>query len=301
MVPVLLLTALFYAADPESDTRLAAILDRLSEEAEVFGNAARKVLAQETLVQKARISRRRLRFRIGKDAQKPPPPEYRQREIISDYGFSTFREAPESLHELRKVVSVDGKPVTSREKARATLTLGVTSDDDRLKKKLLLEFQQHGLPNAAVDLGQLIMLFLRRDISNYRFQITGERQLAGDNALVVGYTQAAGTESLTIYEGKQAKREPLEGEVWVRTSDYVPLRITLKSTTRGEDGQVTDHAAEVDYLRSGHGILLPASVRYEKHIGGELIVENTARYSSFSMFSVDAEIKFESEALPGQK
>ena len=196
---------------------------------------------------------------------------------------------------------MDGKPVTSREKARETLTLGASSDDDRLKKKLLLEFQRHGLANAAVDLGQLIMLFTRRDIGNYKFEITGEQQIPGDTALVIKYEQATGGESLTIYQGKRATRELLRGELWVRKSDNLPVRITVTSDTLEDDKKAAKHRAEVDYSRSAHGIMLPTLARYEKHIDGELMVENVARYSSFSMFSVDAEIKFEPEELPVQK
>ena len=39
-------------------------------------------------------------------------------------------------------------------------------------------------------------------------------------------------------------------------------------------------------------MVLPASVRYEKVIDGQVVVENVATYSDYQMFRVDTEIRF---------
>lgn len=295
---LLLVAAL--TAHAETDQRLEAVLDRVSEEAEVFAAIAPKIIARETLRQKARKPRRRFRLRIGRSAVETPAISYRTREIVSEYGFSTFKEAPASLHELRKVLSVDGRPVTDQRKAREALTLGITKDDDRLKKKMLRQFEKHGLMGAATDFGQLVLLFLRRQINNYEFKITGNYRMGADRMLILDYKQLEGRDSLTIFEGRTAVHARLEGKLWVQESSYVPLRITLSTTV--EDGKhVTVHRGNVDYFRSAFGVILPASVRYEKLVDNQVMVQNVSVYSSFRMFAVEAEIKFAPvEAAPKQ-
>ncbi len=286
------LAFLFLALTPlRAAGPLAQVLDRVSEEAEVFRRLAPKIVARETLHQKARPRRRRFRLRIGKDALQPPLIRYQHREIISEYGFTHFREAPEALHELRQVVSVDGRPVTGHEKARETLTLGVTTSDDRLKKNLLRRFEKHGLVGATTDFGQLILLFRRPNLPRYEFHQLREAFLGADPVLVLGYRQREGPEAFTIFAGRTATRARLEGELWVRKSDFVPLRITLNTTVAG-DKHATTHRATVDYFPSAYGVILPAAVDYEELTDGRLVVENVATYSNYHLFSVHTEIRF---------
>src|SRR5258708_31774135 len=99
----------------------------------------------------------------------PPKPEVKDRDIVSYYAISSFRSSPEALHEFRQVVSVDGKPVvpeaTALEKLRATLA----SPDDRSRKVLQADFDKTGLAIAAVDFGQLILLFTKTNLEKYTF------------------------------------------------------------------------------------------------------------------------------------
>jgi hypothetical protein len=278
-------------AQPQADPRLQSILERVSEEAGVFAQMAPKVIGKETLHQKARKRPPRFRPRIGKAALQPPPVRYQTREIVSEYGYSTFKDAPDSLHEFRQVVSVDGRPVNKVEKARTTLTLGVSSADDRLKKKMLQQFEKYGLVGAATDFGPMLLLFRRRQLANYSFQFTGAGRIGADKALILSYRQLEGPQSLTIFEGRTATRARLQGQLWVRESDSLPLRITL-NTEQEEDGRKATYQATVDYARSSHGVMLPASVRYVRLVDGEMMVENLFEYSNFRMFQVEAEIKF---------
>lgn len=292
------LPALFAVAAACAERPLTAILERVSEEAEAFHNVAPRIVGHEVLRQKAARRKSRFRLRIGQDALKRPPAKFEEKEIVSEYGFATFPEAPESLHELRHVVSVDGRQISDQTKARETLTLGLTGRDDRIKKKLLRQFERYGLAGAAMDFGQLVLLFRRRHLPNYQFQVLRESFLGASRVRILGFRQREGPESLTIFEGRSATQAKLEGELWVREADFVPLRITLSTAVADGDHQV-EHRGAVDYFRSSYGVMLPASVHYEKLIDGELAVENVSAYSSYQMFSVDTEIRFTPTETPG--
>ncbi len=51
------------------------------------------------------------------------------------YALGSLPEAPSVIHEIRKVVSVDGKQVTSRAKAREAMTLGLHSGQTTSSRK----------------------------------------------------------------------------------------------------------------------------------------------------------------------
>jgi hypothetical protein len=274
-----------------ADERLAAILARLSEEAEVFARMAPDLVAQETLKQQARKAPPRFRPRAGNSALQPLKPQYRTREIVSEYGYSTFREAPGVLHEFRQVVSVDGRRIATVEKARQTLSRGLRSEDDRLKKRMLEGFEKHGLTGAAADFGQVILLFGKRRLTNYIFSISGGQRMGAEAALILSFRQTGGAGSLLIFDRRKALHQPLEGEIWVRQADGVPLRIALRSARKEADATIRDEAT-VDYVVSPHGALAPVSVVHRQFAGADLVVENLFQYSSFRKFSSESEIKF---------
>ena len=268
-----------------------AWLDRLCEEAEVFRHAAPKLIGRETLRQRALQPRPRFRPRIGKEATEPPKPEYRTREIVSEYTFGTLRESPGVLHEFRQVVSVDGRQLRTAEQARRKLVSGMRSADDHLKRRLLEQFERYGLRGAAADFGPLILLFTRRRLAGYSFQQSGRGRVGAEAAVVISFRETPGAESLTIFEGSRAVRVPVEGHLWLRENDGLPLRIALESR-RQQDGATVLDQATVDYVMSPHGVLVPASVVRRRLIGDLLVVEDVFQYSSFRMFAADAEIKF---------
>jgi hypothetical protein len=284
-------------AQPTLDPALAGILDRVWEEAELFRATAPRMLAEETFKQRALKPPRRFRPRLGNAALEPPKPEYRTRTIVSEYGFSAFKDAPNALHELRQVVSVDGRPVASRESARRTLTVGLRSEDDALKKRMLEEFEKHGLRGAVADFGQILLLFSRRRLEDYTFRLEGSGQAGPDAAIVLGFQQRSGAGALLIFEKRRAIHQPLEGQLWVRRSDLRPLRVVLRSSTQ-DGARVTRHEATVDYAVSPHGVLEPVSVVYRQFAGADLMVENVFHYSPFRLFTADTEMKFDEPAPP---
>ncbi len=287
----LLALAVTVLAGAQSGERAAAIVSRTSEEAEVFAQMAPNLIAQETFEQRARQTVRRFRPRIGNTAIQPMKPQYRTREIVSEYGYAVFKDSPGQLHEFRQIVSVDGRQVLSSEKARQSLALGIKSGDDRRKKRMVEDFQKHGLTSAAADFGQLILLFTKRGMANFSFQYSRVDRIGTDSAAVLAFKQTGGTGSVMIFEQRKAIRQPLEGELWVRQQDSVPLRIVLRTTRKEGEIAVRDEAT-VDYAMSAHGVIVPVSVVHRQFANGELAVENTFRYSSFRKFGADAEIKF---------
>lgn len=287
----ILAAAGFQSPPPPRAGSIASILARVSEEAEAFRTMAPNLLAQETFQQRALKPPRRFRPRLGNAALQPPKPEYRTRAIVSEYGYATFRDAPNALHEFRQVVSVDGRRIASQEKARRTLTIGLRSEDDALKKRMLENFEKHGLRGAVTDFGQILLLFGRRRLDDYTFRVEGSGMVGAEAATILHFEQRGGSGALLIFEKRRAMHQPLEGQLWVRRSDSRPLRVVLRSTTK--DGErVTRHEATVDYVFSSHGVLVPVSVVHRQFVGPDLVVENVFRYSPFRMFSTDTEMQF---------
>jgi len=271
---------------------LEEIQNRLSEEATVFLHVAPQTFTEETLQQRALKPRPRFRLRIGQDALTPPPPSYQTRQIVSEYSYSSFKDSPTFLHEFRQVSSVDGREVLSPEKARQSLSLGMRSQDDRVKKRMLQQFEKHGLIGTVIDFGQLILLFAKRRLPEFEFRIVGEALLGADPVIKVAYRQVKGTQALTIFEGSKAIHQPLQGEIWMRKPDLAPLRITLESVREEEDQSVLRDRAAVDYAMSQHGVMLPVAVVHRQFNGELLTAENIFRYAPFRKFSAASEIKF---------
>ena len=261
------------------DTLVTQALPQIAKQASRFWQTAPGYVAKETLKQKAAVKPKR-KLRIGGGAVDPPKPELKDREIVSYYTISSFRSSPEALHEFRQVVSVDGKSVvpevTALEKLRATLA----SPDDRARKVLQADFDKTGLAIAAVDFGQLILLFTKTNLEKYTFASQSTGLIGADRAVVIAFRQNTGAESFRIVEAGKQMNQPLSGELWVRDSDFMPLRVTLTVSRREQLEEIRDEA-RVDYEVKSDGTLLPASVVYRRYRSDELSVENVYEYSDW--------------------
>jgi hypothetical protein len=277
------------------DPRIAKILSRVSEEAGVFLATAPRMLSQETFEQRALIPPRRFRPRFGPAALETPKPEYRTRTVLSEYGFAGFKDSPNALREFRQPVSVDGRNVATPQKAARALARGLRSDDDALKKRMLERFEHYGLRGAVADFGQVLLLFTRHRLGDYTFSITSQAMIGAETATILSFKQRAGSANLLVFEKGHAIHQPLEGEIWVRRSDSLPLRIRLRSTIQ-EGATVTRHEATVDYVPTRHGTLAPVSVVHREYAGSTLLAENLCHYSSFRLFSADSELQFNEPA-----
>jgi hypothetical protein len=271
---------------------LPEILSRVSEEAEVFRHVAPQVLAEETLTQRALKAPPRFHPRLGASAAKPLTADRQTREIVSEYSFGAFKDASESLHEFRQVTSVDGKAITAVAAARHSLALGLASADDHARKRMLEDFQKYGLTDAVVDFGPLLLLFTKRQAGNYHFELVGDDRIGADEVKIVSYTQVSGPNRMLVFQGHRAIHQPIQGRIYARVPDGVPLRISIVESRPNGKSTFRDEAV-VDYTPNAHGFLAPAAVTHRGYAGDELLVEDEFRYSTFRKFGADAEIKFD--------
>lgn len=296
MVPTAALLLALAVQNPLGDPVLEKLLERLAEEAAAFRAIAPNVIAEETLTHRARKRPARFRPRIGSSV-KPAPPPFQTRKIISEYGFGVFGVPPTTLHEVRQVVSVDGRRVAGAEGARRRLIEGMASSDDRLRRKLLETFERLGLQDAAADFGPVLLLFEKSSQPSYEFRWSGQRMIGAEQALGCAFRQTdTGTARLTVFEPKRMLQFPLQGIIWVRASDLLPLRIEL-TVQRSQGNILLRDEAAVDYAMSSHGVLLPVSVVHRQFAGDLVVAENLFQYSAFRRFGAQTDIRF-SESGP---
>jgi hypothetical protein len=305
---VLLVAVLVAFAQDPAQPSLPYLLSRVAEEAEMLQQNAPKSLTQEVLEQRALLPGTRFRPRIGKKATAvAQPARLVVRQIVSEYSVGTLKDsAVRNLTELRQVISVDGRKVQSAERARHALSLGITSPDDRVRKRMLEDFAAHGLVDVATDYGIILLAFSKRGLENMKVELAGEEQIGADAAWVLNWRQTSPDGGMLEFLGNQSSRLALQGRLLVRKTDGLPLRVQswsehpqdattiLLQTWSGHPQasvRVRDEAT-VDYIQSAHGFLTPASVVHRHMVEGQVITENLYRYEPFKMFSADAEIKF---------
>ena len=265
---------------------------RVSEEAEALRKIVREVLGTEKLHQSAMKPPSRFHPRAG---AAPPPPQWKERDLVSEYGFATFSGESGAIHELRQVISVDGHTVAESRKAQDTLAKAITAGDDIRKKEVLKQFEKYGLVGAVTDFGQLLLLFGRREIEHYEFSFKRAMMIGYDRALVFAYKQLDGPEAVTLVEGNRNDRTEhlkVEGEIRVRASDYLPLQITLLAHQGDGPAAIREEAA-VTYAMSDFGALLPVSTEHRELRGGKVVAENHFSYIDFHKFGASSGIKFE--------
>ncbi|MBI1788127.1 MAG: hypothetical protein HYR60_11330 [Acidobacteria bacterium] len=294
---LLCVAAAAQSTDPPLDPRIPEILRRIAEEADVFARIARDVISEETLTHRFAKGQSRFKPRVGSTVMERPKVRYETKEIVSEYGFGALAEAPSVLHEFRQVTAVDGRPIVGAEKARRTLSVGLRSNDDHVKKQMLKDFAKHGLVGTVGDFGQMLLMFSRRRVGGFQFDIGGESQLGVDPVLILNYVETSGKDSLTVFEGRETIFQPLIGQLWVRKSDYLPLKITLASQ-RYRRKQLNRSEASVEYALTAHGVVLPVSVSHKETVNGELFMENRFRYAPFRKFAAETELKFDVVEMP---
>jgi hypothetical protein len=75
----------------------------------------------------------------------------------------------------------------------------------------------------------------------------------------------------------------VQGEIWVRESDGLPVRITMTATDSSTDKTLREEAT-VDYAMSEFGTLLPVETTHRELRSGEEAAENKFTYSNFHRF-----------------
>ena len=251
--------------------------------AAIFARTASGIIARETLHQRGRRSLIRIYQKNAEERTKPVeiklPSDFREHDVVSDYALGPIGEAG-PLHEIRSVISIDGRVISAEDEARHALAVGFQSSDDELKLRLLENFERNRLEGAVTDFGQMILMFAAPQQNSFDFTSGGNRTLNGEPVCVLNYHQVSGTSGLTVFRAKTEEIRASSGEIWFRKSDLVPLRITMDTEgLLGSNLTIHDRAV-VDYTPTPFG-LAPAHIHHEQSLNNDLLVENDLRYSGY--------------------
>jgi hypothetical protein len=275
-----------------AQTALDPVLSRVTEEAAVFQQNIVKTLTQETLEQSASMGQPRFQPRVGQQAVQPPKPRTRKRIIVSEYSVGKLKDSSSGdLVEFRQVISVDGVAVQSQASARHALSMGVLSDDDQARKRMIENFASHGLVDIATDYGLVLLAFTKRGIAGMQFTEEPERQIEGTAVRSIAWKQTTAAGGELEFHGRQAARLPLAGRLLVRRSDLLPVRVEVWAEDTQNKQKIRDEATVI-YQQSDHGFLMPASVVHKHLVNGDVTAENHYTYKPFRLFSADAEIEY---------
>jgi hypothetical protein len=241
-------------------------LYRVSRDAARMWQIAPGFIGREIITQKAQVYRHKRMVTEN-------------REVASFYTLGAFKGTPEALREFRETFSIDGKPLQDEAAAREKLAAEMAGGNDESKRELLQTFDEKSLGGSATDFGQIILLFTKPNLDRYTFELAGNNRLGVDNAWIIDYKQQSGTQSLHVSDRGKKLNEKLQGEIWVRQGDNLPLRIVLNSTRSRDKKDIRDEA-KVDYTVVS-GALLPAALTYRRFVDSELVLESIYRYSDW--------------------
>jgi hypothetical protein len=268
-----------------ADDSTQKLVKRLVEEAEAFQKVAPGLVGRETLHQRA-LAPPRFKMRVGDAAKQPQSADWKEHEIVSEYAFALLGR---QIHELRQVISVDGKQMAREKNAQDALAKLVTADDDERKKRALQQLEKYGLHGGATDFGQLLLLFSRGSVEGYEFTAAGPRLMGTEATQVFHYQQLDGPHALTVFRGNSGagaattQRLSVQGEIWVREADGLPLRISMTATDSSAEKSVREEAT-VNYAMSEFGALLPVETTQRELRAGEEVAENKFSYRDFHRF-----------------
>jgi hypothetical protein len=283
-----------------AQTNTSQLLSRVAEEAEVLRQNLPNALSEETLEQRAWLPPSRFHPRAG-SAPADFAPRLMVRTVVSEYTVASLRGASSpALVEYRQVVSVDGRAVQSEGEARHALTLGTKSLDDRLRKRMLEDFAQHGLVDVATDYGLILLEFTGSGQRELDILPAGRGLVGADDALIFSWQQKSAEGGELEFIGREAERHALAGRLWVRASDGLPLRVETWAEHPEGKRRIRDQAT-VEYAMAPRGFLAPASVLYQHMVDRQLLTENRYTYAPFKIFAADAEVKFTDEPAPPPK
>jgi hypothetical protein len=274
---VLALTGIVCTADLPPPPGLPPLIGQLTTQVSRFWNTAPSWYCRETLRQTGPAEGKPVHHGIHfSEEKKPNPPEIAHREIVSWYGFSSYTENPEAVHEIRQVVSVDGKPAAHAQSADNFRKL-LLGRDDGAKEELIRKFQTATMSDAPLDFGQLVMLFTRRAVDRFTFRLKGPDLIGAQRVTVFDYSQQAAGAALHLDDDKTL---PLAGTAALRDSDGAPVRITVTAVRKNKNVEIRDEA-EVDYSEVVQGVILPAALVHRRFVNGTLRAEDRAQYTDW--------------------
>lgn len=271
----------------QSPDTLGDYLDAVARTAANFALSAPGLTATETLDQRGRrgfieiLRNRRDKIRSLDVAL---PTEFRTHHVVSGYALAEIGES-RALHEMRTIVTMDGRNLTTADQAHHALTIGLQSPDDETKRRLLEDLERNQLEGAVTDFGPLILLFRRSLQKDYYFTRAGKRNLSEEPVSVLDYHQISGAQGLTVFKERTEEKQPASGEIWLRQQDLLPLRITMTTEERLAKKYLIRTESTVDYMASPFG-LVPSHVVHKQFLHGraakdDLMVEDDFHYSDF--------------------
>ena len=272
------------AGQAQAPPDLAECLEALGRTASNFAAGAPGLMSEETLDQHGRRGFIEI-LRGKKDEIKnldfTLPEDFHDHRVISNYGLAEVGR-PRVLHEIRTIVTIDGKALDDPGEARHVLTAGLQSPDDDTKRRLLENLDRNQLEGAVTDFGQLILLFGKRYQSDYRFSVNRDRRqhLRSESVFVLKFKQVSGLQGLTFFKDTGEDREPATGQIWLRARDLVPVRIIFNTEEFVSKKFTIRTEATVDYASSPAG-LVPQSVTHKQFLNSDLMVENDLHYGEF--------------------
>ena len=276
-----------------AQTAPAQIPPRVAEEAEALEQNAPRILTRESLEQRSLMPPSRFRPRAGSDVERATGPHLRIRQVVSEFSFGTLRSSQShDLIEFRQVLSVDGLPVQTTDNALRALSQGIRQADDRTRKRMLEEFARNGLVDIATDYALILLAFTGRGQKQMEFSPSGRCYLGADLALALAWKQKSTQGGVVEFHGQESVHRALQGNLWVRASDGLPLRVSAWMEYTDLARRLIRDEATVDYVVSEHGFLTPASVLHHHVVNGAVMTENLYRYEPFKLFSSSSTITF---------
>jgi hypothetical protein len=284
-LPLSILTLSSVIAADSPPTRIPT---RVAEEAEVLQQNVTRILTRDTLIRHSRLRP----SRAASAAERATGPRLPVREVVSEFSFGPMHSSPShDLMEFRQVLS-DGVPMRSADSALRVLSEGIRKGDDRARKRMLEQFACNGLVDIATDCALVPLVFTTRGQKQIEFSPSGRCYIGADPAIAFLWKLKSAEGSLTEFHGRESVHRPLQGTVWVRASDGVPLRVNAWMEYADQDDNRIRDDASVDCVMSQHRFLTPASVVHHHLVNGAIVTENLYRYEPFRFFSAKSTISF---------
>ena len=279
-IAILCVLAAEFPAHEQPDLPTTAdLIDAVANTAAIFSRTAPGLVAQEVLHQRGRRGLINILQQGQKEATVKLPQDFRTHEAVSDYALAQIGDS-RAIHEIRSLITIDGRTVKAADEARHALAIGVKSPDDELKHRLLENFERNRLEGAVTDFGQLILLFGASARSRYTFTMGHQRLLNGVPMTALEYKQVSGSTGLTVFHERVMDVRSAQGEIWLRNEDLLPLRITMFTESPLPGGLVIRDNAVVDYTPTTVG-LAPAHIHHMQFLSADLLVENDLQYSGY--------------------
>ena len=289
---ILLFTAWTIYAQP-TPLRLAA------NHADDFQNRIVRAISVETLHQTSLRYPPRPFLAVGPNAEVPTGARYFNFDVESEYTVGHLRGAKaEDLVEIREILSVNGRLQQTPEVARRALTEDIRAGENRVRKHLLGEFTRFGLMDVATDYGLILLAFTTAGQRELRVSPSGEEFVGSEPAIRYQWEQTSG--GAVEFRGRNAEHRILQGFIWVRKLDGMPLRISAWFE-HAEPGHKLRDTATVEFKTSPLGFPAPVSVVHRHYVDGKALTENLYTYAPFRLFTTDTNIRYSATPDPSLK